>query len=221
VVRPRIRVGAAFVLLGVALTECTGGTDFQAPDVATSADPAVAAAEAQLRDGVCTAAPAEPPELASNASGLTRTLEPLAADRLLICAYETRSELPTHPPERRLSQATVITDVAEIGEIGAALNGGTTLPHQCHGNCPAAFLHGSDQYLLFGDSTSIVTIRVRNYGPAYATNGQLTLSVTDTYYRTLETLLPGYAWCQVFPYCRTSYFGPDVTPPPSPWASSG
>jgi hypothetical protein len=189
-----------------------GQPDFQAPDVTTSDDLAVASAAAQLRDGTCATTLAEGLQLASNMSVLTTALEPLAANQLLVCAYGIPTELPTHPVDVRLMQTKVVTDRTAVETMRQALNGAPTVP-ACGNGCNG--VEESEQLLFFGDGTSIVTIHVHVGVPSYATNGERTLWVSDTYYPQLENLVPGFAWCRPYPACRGPYVAFGAFPPPT------
>jgi hypothetical protein len=132
----------------------------------------------------------------------------VAADRLLICAYITLSGSPSQtqmtPPYRRMTGATEVTDLAEIEGIRAAVNRGKPLHYPGAGG-PDIPAGASDQFLLFGDGNSIVTIHAHITGVTYATNGELTLGFADdTYFQQLGNLLPSDAWCDAYRPCQTN-----------------
>jgi hypothetical protein len=127
---------------------------------------AVSTALRDVRGGTCPAGP--PARPAGDAPGMTKALEPLAANRVLLCQYgsQTRAQVPA-----RLSAHALVTDPGTVRSLRASLAALGPVRKGSY-NCPRDT--GARVLAIFTDGTRAVELTDRISGCATVTNGSYT-----------------------------------------------
>jgi hypothetical protein len=160
----RAAVVAAGAALAVLVTGC--GDQRAGTSPGTAPEPAVSAALGSVVADHCPAR--QPARPASDVAGLERSLEPLKADRLLLCGYGGRTG--TARPGA-LNGHALVTDPAVVERLRTGLDGLGPVPKGTY-NCPDDT--GATVLAVFTDGVHEVQLTDRTTGCSTVTNGVLT-----------------------------------------------
>ncbi|MEY9940029.1 hypothetical protein [Streptacidiphilus sp. MAP5-3] len=169
--RRRLKLWPEALAVAVALVAVLWALDatgwFSADAHSQTQDPtAVAAALTAVRTGHCPSQePQEPQDQATDVTGTRDVLEPLAANRLLLCGY---ANLSSNGVRRIRVTSRVITDQATISGFRSALN---ALPTPSGGTYECPDDTGSAALEIFTDGSHEVELLQGMTGCQMVTNG--------------------------------------------------
>lgn len=150
--------------LGALTTAC--GTVHAHSSAGSAPSPA---ASATMGSGATATCPAHrPAKPASDAAGTSRSLEPLAADQVLLCGYDGPLNSP-HPAA--LAGHLLVTDTRIVGALRAGFNGLGAVPKGRY-SCPND--SGAIVVAVFSDGVHEVQLFDKVSGCPTVTNGSLT-----------------------------------------------